>query len=368
MRLWNAVTGIPPGLKLQKVAWPIAMSADGKVVLAGSKSDKSFRVYETGTGTSRPLQYQGDVHAAALSADGKFALTGNWDKTAQLWDTGTGKPVGPAMQHNDRISEVALSADGKIALTACGGNTAWVWDTALGKRIGWPLQHPRSIGSFQLSADGNRAAIYYGRVRSTCIWETKTGLPVGLPFAATDDAEMSADGRVAATIENGVIRFWDIAKTKRLHRVLVQPPKSADARSVALSGDGRYALTIISAREKAQLWSTGTGEPIGAPLLNPDSVFNVFLDNDGKTALTTGMNWAQAWDAKSGKPIGPASRHHWRSGAAIGPDGKAILIGGEFAAKLEKESEQVIALRRKRQGRGDGHPHGSGKHQVSLRF
>ena len=57
------------------------------------------------------------VCAVALSADGKTALTGSYDKTARLWETATGKPIGPPLQHQDEVVAVALSADGKTALT-----------------------------------------------------------------------------------------------------------------------------------------------------------------------------------------------------------------------------------------------------------
>ena len=74
----------------------------------------------------------------ALSADGKTALTGSQDKTARLWETATGKPIGPPLQHQDEVVAVALSADGKTALTGSYDKTARLWETATGKPIGPP--------------------------------------------------------------------------------------------------------------------------------------------------------------------------------------------------------------------------------------
>jgi WD40 repeat protein len=63
----------------------------------------------------------------ALSANGRTALTGSADKTARLWETATGKPIGPPLQNQDAVVAVALSADGKTALTGSNDNTARLW-------------------------------------------------------------------------------------------------------------------------------------------------------------------------------------------------------------------------------------------------
>ena len=67
---------------------------------------------------------QDEVAAVALSLDGKTALTGSYDKAARLWETATGKPIGPPLQHQEWVVAVALSADGKTALTGSDDNTA----------------------------------------------------------------------------------------------------------------------------------------------------------------------------------------------------------------------------------------------------
>ena len=47
--------------------------------------------------------HQKPVRAVALTADGKMALTGSWDQTARLWDTTTGKQIGPALRMTQRL-------------------------------------------------------------------------------------------------------------------------------------------------------------------------------------------------------------------------------------------------------------------------
>jgi WD40 repeat protein len=62
----------------------------------------------------------------ALSADCKSGLSGSRDNTARLWETATGKPIGPPLQHQVAVDAVALSADGKTALTGTY-KTAQLW-------------------------------------------------------------------------------------------------------------------------------------------------------------------------------------------------------------------------------------------------
>jgi hypothetical protein len=87
----------------------VAFSPDGKTVLTA-------RLWEAGTGKpiGAALQHQGVVVAVAFSPDGKTVLT------ARLWEAGTGKPIGAALQHQgDVVGAVAFSPDSKTVLTGC---------------------------------------------------------------------------------------------------------------------------------------------------------------------------------------------------------------------------------------------------------
>ena len=64
----------------------------------------------------------------AISPDGQTVLTGSYDRTAQLWDKITGKPIGPAFRHENQVWFVAFSPDGRAVLSGGQENTAHLWN------------------------------------------------------------------------------------------------------------------------------------------------------------------------------------------------------------------------------------------------
>jgi hypothetical protein len=77
----------------------------------------SYRLEPDGERTRDYFKHTGIDVPPAL---GQTGTPGSGDKTARLWETATGKPIGPRIQHRAAVWGVALCADGKTALTASG--------------------------------------------------------------------------------------------------------------------------------------------------------------------------------------------------------------------------------------------------------
>ena len=82
--------------------------------------------------------------------------TASSDKTARLWDAGTGKPLGEAMRHEGYVSSAQFSPDGTRVMTASGDDTARLWDAGTGKPLGEAMRHEGEVWSAQFSPDGTR--------------------------------------------------------------------------------------------------------------------------------------------------------------------------------------------------------------------
>jgi len=212
-QVWEADTGKPVGAPLQHrnvVDYPRVRSAvysaifspDGRRVVTAS-SDRTARVWEAGTGTpvGAPLQHQNAVNSAAFSPDGRRVVTASSDHTARVWEADTGKPVS-ALQHQDVVNSAAFSPDGRRVVTASSDNTARVWEADTGKPVGTPLQHRKGVHSASFSSDGRRV-VTASSDNTARVWEADTGKPVDAPLqhqGIVVSASFSPDGRRVVTV------------------------------------------------------------------------------------------------------------------------------------------------------------------------
>ena len=78
-----------------------------------------------------------------FSPDGARILTASWDKTARLWDGGSGKLLA-TFQHEGAVNSAVFSPDGARILTASADRTARLWDGGSGKLLA-TFQHESEV-------------------------------------------------------------------------------------------------------------------------------------------------------------------------------------------------------------------------------
>jgi eukaryotic-like serine/threonine-protein kinase len=274
------------------------------------------------------FQHDDEVLAAVFSPDGKTILTGSEDRTAQLWDAVTGRPIGRPLEHGGAVMAVAFSRDGKTILTASEDKTVRLWDAA-GRPLGQPMRHPAAVRAAAFSPDGK--TILTGCTDGVArLWNAAAGEQIGpsLTHAGpVNSVAFSPDGKTVLTgAEDKTARLWDAATGNPL-MVLEHP---AVVYAVAFSPDGGALLT--GARDRmARLWDPTTGRQTKAPLEHLGSVVSVAFSPDGRMILTGCMaNTAQLWEASSGRPVGPPLKHLdqvWT--AAFSPDGRFVLTASK---------------------------------------
>ena len=217
------------------------------------------------------------------------------------------------LRHKEAITAAALSANGKIAVTGSYDKTARAWETATGKPIGAPVGHQNLVFAVALSDDGS-VTMTMTADRTFRLWDTATGKPLGpLPphkNAGVNAIALSGDGKIALT-GGAAAQRWDVATGQPIGPALAL----ADQRilAVALSADGQVALAggdsiKLGLTHNAQLWDAAVA-PIGANLPHQGGVDAAALSADGRIALTRSQDkTARLWDAATGKPIGPPLR------------------------------------------------------------
>jgi dipeptidyl aminopeptidase/acylaminoacyl peptidase len=108
------------------------------------------------------MKHDDRVSSAQFSPDGQRVVTASLDKTARLWDSGSGKPIGERMQHDSFVFLAQFSSDGRWVVTASDDNTVRLWDAASGRPLGEPMKHEYKVKSAQFSPDCQRVLIAAG--------------------------------------------------------------------------------------------------------------------------------------------------------------------------------------------------------------
>jgi WD40 repeat protein len=74
------------------------------------------------------MHHDAAVRSVAFSPDGKTVLTGSYDRTAQLWDKATGRPLGPSFRHESQVWFVAFDPGGQTVLSGGQEKAAHLWN------------------------------------------------------------------------------------------------------------------------------------------------------------------------------------------------------------------------------------------------
>jgi WD40 repeat protein/serine/threonine protein kinase len=313
----------------------VALSPDGKAALTGS--GKTARLWETATGKplGGPLPHQGTVYAARFSPDGRVVLTQSFDRTARLWEAATGKPLGPPLQHEGSVVTAAFSPDGKTVLTGGGDWTARLWETATGKSLGPPLRHRDGVLAVAFSPDG-KTVLTGSADGAARLWEAATGKQIGPTLQHQGSVQVvafSPDGKTVLTGSmDHTALLWEVATGKQ-----IGPPLEhrENVNAVAFSPDGKTVLTG-GADRAARLWEAATGKQIGPTLLHPSTVVSVAFSPDGQTVLIRTYGTGHRWETATANHLGPPLQHPDGRVAPMtfSPDGQTVLMGSSNAAWL----------------------------------
>jgi WD40 repeat protein len=332
--LGQALSGpleVSPPLKHDGRVLSAAFSPDGaRLVTVSDESEvsdvRTARVWNTATGGPIGAPMRKNVYdmSATFSPDGARVVTASDDNTARLWDAATGAPIAKPLQHNEGVTGTAFSPDGAWVVTASSDKTARVWDAATGVPIGKPLQHEDEVIGAAFSSDGTRVVTTSGNTAR--LWDAATGAPIGKPLQHDErvsSAAFSPDGAWAVTAsEDKTARLWDAATGAPIGKPLQHDERVSSA---AFSPDGAWVVTA-SEDKTARVWDAATGTPIGEPLRHDGAVRRAGFSPNGALVVTASDDKAaQVWDAATGTPVGDPMRHDdGVSGAEFSPDGALV--------------------------------------------
>jgi len=377
VQIWTAAGPVRSGpVTIQKCAVEtIDFAPDGKRLLVTCRAGPlvTWTAFDKNSVTARPTE--GSYSAVDFSPDGRFAVTGDRQGAVQLWNTATGRRIGPPLQHGGAVTRIAFHADGNVFAVASQDSTARVW-TVGGTPIGPPLIHAGPVrrvafaGSrvlMTLSDDPSNSAT--NRVYVFRQWDPAAGKPIGEPVriagANTPIWALLRDGKSALQrFSLGSLMLYDVAGG----RPLDHPLDWETIRSYRVSPNGQFVLTCDRSGV-ARLWVPTAGsafsslEPgVGDAVVDPEGSRFAVLESEGTIrvastipgmdrsrrfdagapvtafALSPGANrlaaagrgFAQVWDLVSGKfakvPLDPQEAPRK---IAFSEDGQLVLVGSD---------------------------------------
>lgn len=195
--------------KTRELAFPpfpkyaIAMSATGRIAVAGDKLGRGYPIVIQHADGSNPIRLTGHtdyIDALAFDSDGTHLVSGSWDGTARIWDLKTRRSrtidADPKM-----VRWVAFSDDGKRVVTAGDDGTIRIWPV-----------------------DGGDPVVLVGH------------------DGPVNTASFNHRGdRIVSTGMDGAVRIWDASGGDTL--VVLVRHRGTDGGGAAFSHDGRYVVS-----------------------------------------------------------------------------------------------------------------------------
>ncbi|MFK7769670.1 MAG: protein kinase [Mariniblastus sp.] len=287
---WNLETGTQKRLNIAEVNDFWIDMDPSRNVIAFASADGTVRLFWSSDGSEvcTVLRNSDRIDAISFHPDGRQLAVAGANGVVQIWDLAGCRPTAQILRHEGAVQDARFTPDGKRCLSIGTDGKARIWNAETGKEIAI-LDHDKQITGCDISSDGRLfLTISSKKVR---IWDSFTGAKIGPTFVHEHPsfyAEFSPDQKKFLVVDvGGFVTCWNISSSnEKPVPIFAIDTKAGSLLSRAHFNQGGTMLATADSKQGIRFWDPETGVPQLVPIEGQATECRFF--DDGKRLVWGG--------------------------------------------------------------------------------